>query len=170
MSPFTAPRIPEITPDLVEAARRSPNAWVYAIDPELDPAGSVPPQGIAGAWKTDENGRIVGEFVPNSAYSPSPTALGWPVAETLAERAIQMAIIGLWPSSAVTDALGQSTVYVAAGDNGESFAYTTRQRAGERDVTPVAGGALLGASAGRRIVVDPGLDSTFVIAAETEGS
>lgn len=166
MSPFAAPRVPEITDGLVEAARRSPNAWVYAIDPELDPADSVPPEGIAGAWKTDETGRIVGEFIPNSAYSPSPTALGWPVAQTRVERAIQMAIVGLWPPSAVSDALRESMVYVGAGSAEGMLAYTTRERAGGRDVAAVAGADVLAASRGGRVVIDPESDSTFVIGGE----
>ncbi len=49
-------------------ARQNPGGWVYAIDEIYGPDGAVPPEGIKGAWRVDENGEIVGEFIPNPNY------------------------------------------------------------------------------------------------------
>ena len=52
----------------IEEAKQNPNGWVYEIDERFDPNGAVPPEGIVGAWKVDDNGIIVGAFIPNRAY------------------------------------------------------------------------------------------------------
>ena len=44
---------------------------MYAIDGRYDSDGAVPPQAVKGAWKVDENGNIVGEFIPNPNYVPN---------------------------------------------------------------------------------------------------
>ena len=44
------------------------NGWVYEIDPGFNREDEIPPQSIVGAWKVDENGKIIGEFVPNPNY------------------------------------------------------------------------------------------------------
>lgn len=51
-----------------ELARKHPNGWVYRIDPKYLKSQDVPPEAIVGAWKVDENGEIIGEFIPNSRY------------------------------------------------------------------------------------------------------
>ena len=60
----------EPTPEARDEAKRNPGGWVYAIDGRYDPDGRIPPQAIQGAWKVDENGEIVGEFIPNLNYIP----------------------------------------------------------------------------------------------------
>ena len=54
-------------------ARRHPNGWVYQIDGTFGPDDAVPPEAIVGAWKVDEHGEIVGDFVPNPKYKPQCT-------------------------------------------------------------------------------------------------
>ncbi|MCX5658594.1 MAG: hypothetical protein NTW19_02595 [Planctomycetota bacterium] len=49
-------------------AKRKPNGWVYAIEGNFGPNDGVPPTAIIGAWKVNENGEIVGEFLPNPNY------------------------------------------------------------------------------------------------------
>ncbi len=51
-----------------EAARQSPNGYVYRIAAGLDPDDGIPPEAISGAWKVDEKGEIVGEFIANSGF------------------------------------------------------------------------------------------------------
>lgn len=62
----------EPTSEARAEARLNPGGWVYAIDDRYDPNGAVPPEGIKGAWKVDERGHIVGEFIPNPRYTPAP--------------------------------------------------------------------------------------------------
>ena len=55
-----------------EEARREalmhPNGWLYMIDGNYGPSEFVPPEAIVGAWKVNEKGLIVGDFMPNSNY------------------------------------------------------------------------------------------------------
>ena len=51
-------------------AKAHPNAHVYAIAGNYSATERVPPQAIAGCWKTDANGEIVGEFIPNPNFDP----------------------------------------------------------------------------------------------------
>ncbi len=58
----------EPLPGEVEEAKRHPNGWVYRIEGEFASNDAVPPEAVVGAWKVDADGRIVGEFVPNSKF------------------------------------------------------------------------------------------------------
>lgn len=51
-------------------ARLHPDGWVYEIDSKYDVDGAIPPEGILGAWKVDENGDPTGDFQPNPNYRP----------------------------------------------------------------------------------------------------
>jgi hypothetical protein len=57
-------------------ARRHPGGWVYKIEGGFGPDDPVPPDAIVGAWKVDESGSIVGEFVPNPKYRPRSATRG----------------------------------------------------------------------------------------------
>jgi len=56
------------TKEAIEEALKFPNAYVYVIDSEYDKKEEVPPTAIKGAWKTNENGLIIGDFMPNPNY------------------------------------------------------------------------------------------------------
>jgi hypothetical protein len=56
---------------LLDEARRHPDGWVYEIDPQYDPLGAVPPEGIIGAWRVGRDGHPTGEFTPNPKYRQS---------------------------------------------------------------------------------------------------
>jgi hypothetical protein len=61
----------EITPteDARKEAKLNPNGYVYVIDKAFDNKNEdVPPTAILGAWKVDENGEIIGDFIKNSNY------------------------------------------------------------------------------------------------------
>lgn len=49
-------------------ALKHPNGYVYVIDKEYKDKSNVPPKFILGAWKVNENGIIVGSFIPNPNY------------------------------------------------------------------------------------------------------
>ena len=56
--------------EAIEEALKFPNAYVYAIDDDYNKEDKIPPSAIKGAWKTNEHGIIVGEFIPNPNYVP----------------------------------------------------------------------------------------------------
>lgn len=50
-------------------AKNHPNGYVYAIDPAFDKKDEdVPVSAILGAWKVNEHGDIIGEFIKNPYY------------------------------------------------------------------------------------------------------
>jgi hypothetical protein len=58
-------------PGEVEEAKKHPNGWVYRIKGSFRPEEAVPPEAIVGAWKVDNKGNIVGEFVINPNHQPA---------------------------------------------------------------------------------------------------
>jgi hypothetical protein len=60
----------EVTDEVVQAARKNPNGWVYKIEGSFGPDEYVPPEAVVGAWKVDGNGNLTGEFVNNPNYRP----------------------------------------------------------------------------------------------------
>lgn len=106
---------PPITDSLREHARQNPGQWTYAVDPALEADGSVPTEGIIGAWKVDENGEIDETFRPNEKYRPTPVALKWPEPTDLLDAVTQWAATG-WASPAqVAEVLTEATLYAYAG-------------------------------------------------------
>ena len=61
------------TDELRNEAKLNPGGWVYEIHGEFTPDEDIPPQAIAGAWKVDEQGNIVGDFIPNPNFTGSQT-------------------------------------------------------------------------------------------------
>lgn len=64
-------KIFEITQQVIEEAKKNSSGWVYAIDGKFLPHQAIPPHAIAGAWKVDSNGLIIGEFQTNPKYIPT---------------------------------------------------------------------------------------------------
>ena len=58
----------EITPEVIEAARKNPSGWVYKIEGTFGPDEYVPPEAVVGAWKVDDQGNLTGEFLSNPKY------------------------------------------------------------------------------------------------------
>jgi hypothetical protein len=52
----------------IEEAKQNPGGWVYEIRGSYGPDQHVPPHAIVGAWKVGEDGKIVGEFIPNPNF------------------------------------------------------------------------------------------------------
>jgi hypothetical protein len=75
LSPAASPDTPAPDAAAIAEAKRTPNGWVYAIDGPADPAGTVPPERIRGAWKVNAHGEIEGEFIPNPNYTPGSEAI-----------------------------------------------------------------------------------------------
>lgn len=61
-------------PEALKAeAKTRPGGWVYEIVGEYGPDDAVPPSAIRGAWKIDQDGEIVGDFLPNANFRPAGT-------------------------------------------------------------------------------------------------
>ena len=56
------------TEEAILQARSNPGGWVYEIVGRYNQDDAVPPEAIAGAWKVDETGNIIGEFIPNPRF------------------------------------------------------------------------------------------------------
>lgn len=106
---------PPITDALREHARRNPGQWTYAVDPALEADGSVPQEGIVGAWKVDENGEIDENFRPNEKYRPTPVARKWPEPTDLLDAITQWAATGWAAPAQVAQILADATLYAYAG-------------------------------------------------------
>ena len=55
-----------------DEAKRNPGGWVYKIDGHFPSGTDVPAKNIIGAWRVNDQGKIIGEFIPNPNYSPEP--------------------------------------------------------------------------------------------------
>jgi hypothetical protein len=60
--------------EAIAHARLNPNSWIYQIDGRFAPDEAVPPQAIAGAWRVDHAGKIVGSFIPNPHHATAADA------------------------------------------------------------------------------------------------
>lgn len=58
----------DLSPALVEEAKKRPGGWVYEIVGDYSYDDAVPPTAIRGAWKVDDDGQIVGDFLPNPVF------------------------------------------------------------------------------------------------------
>ena len=59
---------PVISPQAVQEAKQNPGGWVYQINGDYGPDDAVPREAIVGAWKVDEDGNLMGKFIPNPNY------------------------------------------------------------------------------------------------------
>ncbi len=58
----------EPTKEAIAEALNNPNGWVYVLDKAFEDVDDVPREAIKGAWKVNEDGLIVGDFIPNPNY------------------------------------------------------------------------------------------------------
>jgi len=57
------------TQSMIEEAKNNPNGYVYAIKGNYGPNDEVPPEAIAGAWKVDNEGKIIeGSYQANPNF------------------------------------------------------------------------------------------------------
>ena len=70
--PDRGPALKAPAPKAIEEAKRHANGWVYEIEGNYGPDDGVSPQAIRGAWKVNEAGVIVGEFIPNPNFQSEP--------------------------------------------------------------------------------------------------
>lgn len=103
-----------ITQDMRDSAKANPNTWLHILDPAFTPGDDVPPWGVIGSFRVDEDGRIDERFEPNPNWRPSPVSAGMPAPETQLERAMQQARTGYEPEESVLDGVLNATLLVYA--------------------------------------------------------
>lgn len=122
----TSPTTPAITDALRAEARANPGAWVYAIDPGFEGSAEVPPQGIRGAWRSDENGELSEEFTPNPRYLPTPQARGWNQPQSALEHVLQLVLSGYLPDEKLAQEFSSAEVFVFSRPEGGLFVAPAR--------------------------------------------
>lgn len=167
----------EIARDVPASSR--PNSWFRVLDPFFDGVDDVPEHGVVGWYWVGERGELSGEFRRNSAYVPSPAALGFPEPETRAEFLLQCAAAGYTPVESFARALlsGRLPVCASAGGGEISVfedgfgshyvvAYTSLDKVPDSVGALVVEGEMLAAmSAKVAIRVDPGTVMSVTIPA-----
>ena len=117
----TSPTAPAITDALRAEARANPGTWIYAVDPGFEGSANVPPQGIVGAWRSDEEGQLSGEFTPNPSYLATPQARGWMRPRTELERILQLVLAGYQPDEKLASEFASADVFVFSRPEGGLF-------------------------------------------------
>ncbi|MFD3509564.1 type VII secretion system-associated protein [Nocardia sp. NPDC058666] len=107
-------RSPEriITDEIRAEALTRPGGWIYALDPYFESKDNVPPYGIEGAWKVDDDGCVIDHFHVNKNYKPSPITLAMPAPRDPVEAAMQLSATGYGSDREVNRALMNATVFV----------------------------------------------------------
>lgn len=116
-----SPSAPAITDALRAEARANPGTWVYAVDPGFEGSETVPPQGIVGAWRSDESGELSDEFTPNPRYLPTPQARGWSQPGSALERVLQLVLSGYLPDERLAQEFASADVFVFSRAEGGFF-------------------------------------------------
>lgn len=103
-----------ITQEMREHAKSNPNTWLHILDPAFRPGDDVPPWGVIGSFRVDEDGLVDERFEPNPKWRPSPVSAGMPAPETQLERAMQQARTGYEPEESVLNGVLNATLLVYA--------------------------------------------------------
>lgn len=117
------PEAPPITEQMREQARQTPGTWLYIVDPGYQDTGEeVPPEGVIGAYRIDENGEIDEEFQHNEEYQPSDLTFEMPEPTNELEHVLQRIANGEAPDSELPPAVLSSVVLLyATGDDEDSI-------------------------------------------------
>jgi hypothetical protein len=51
-----------------EEVEQNPGGWVYKTEGKFSAKEDIPPDAIVGAWKVDDHGKIISDFVPNPNF------------------------------------------------------------------------------------------------------
>ena len=105
--------------DFVAAARVAPDHWLSVVDRHWRAAdGAEPPAwAVLGRWRSDDHGEIV-EWQRNTAYRPSPDALGWARPVGPADAAAQSVATGYAPEESHVEALTEAELAVCVTEDG----------------------------------------------------
>ncbi|WP_019856386.1 type VII secretion system-associated protein [Actinopolyspora mortivallis] len=121
---------PQITDEMREQAKRTPDSWLYIVDPAYEAAGeNVPPEGVVGAFRIDANGEIDEDFHPNEEYEPKAPTID-PVNEL--ERVLERISTGNAPETELPTAVLAGEVVLYAEHDGDEDLYEAELDDGSR--------------------------------------
>ncbi|MCD0484095.1 type VII secretion system-associated protein [Streptacidiphilus sp. ASG 303] len=116
--------LPEVPPDILEAARLAPDHWIGVVDPAWRGEGPPPDWALVGQWRSGPTGEVE-EWRENPDYRPSPGARGWPEATDEVDGAVQAAAAGWGPAEDVLRLLALAEVSVLLDPAGRPLASRT---------------------------------------------
>ncbi|GAB3546551.1 hypothetical protein J2S53_002917 [Actinopolyspora lacussalsi] len=124
------PYAPQITEEMREQAKQTPNSWLYIVDPAYEASGeNVPPEGVVGAFRIDESGEIDERFHPNDEYEPG-TSTFEPSNEL--ERVLQLIATGHASESELPAAVLAGELLLYAEEDDEDALYEAELDDGSR--------------------------------------
>jgi hypothetical protein len=124
---------PSITEQMREQAKQTPNSWLYIVDPGYEDSGDdVPPEGVVGAYRIDENGEIDEEFQHNDEYEPSELAFTLPEPTNELERVLHRIATGDAPDSDLPPAVLESDLLLYAPDEDDLAVYAAEMSDGSQ--------------------------------------
>lgn len=124
---------PPVTDDMREQARQTPNSWLYIVDPGYQESGDdVPPEGVIGAYRIDENGEIDEEFQHNEEYDPSGLDLEMPEPTNELEEVLNRIATGEAPDSELPLAVVQAELLLYAPSQEDTSIYAAEMSDGSQ--------------------------------------
>jgi hypothetical protein len=124
---------PPITEQMREQAKQTPNSWLYIVDPGYEDSGDdVPPEGVVGAYRIDENGEIDEEFQHNDEYEPSELAFTLPEPTNELEQVLHRIATGDAPDSDLPPAVLESDLLLYAPDEDDLAVYAAEMSDGSQ--------------------------------------
>ena len=125
---------PPITDQMREHARQNPNTWLYIVDPGYEQEDQdVPPEGVIGAYRIDENGGLDEEFQFNDAYQPSELTTSSPEPVNELERTLDRIAEGELPESELPGAvLNAELLLYSPGEDGDDTIYAAEMSDGSQ--------------------------------------
>lgn len=127
------PDAPPITEQMREQARQTPGSWLYIVDPGYQDTGEeVPPEGVIGAYRIDDNGEIDEEFQHNDQYEPSDLTFEMPEPTNELERVLQRIASGEAPDDELPPAVLDATVLLYAAGEDEDAIYAAEMSDGSQ--------------------------------------
>ncbi|MEV4728674.1 type VII secretion system-associated protein [Saccharopolyspora sp. NPDC049426] len=123
---------PPITDEMRAHAKENPNTWLYIADPGYaqDDEGDMPPEGVVGAYRIDENGVIDEEFQFNEQYVPSDLMLHRPEPSNDLERVLDEIADGERPEDDLPQAVLDGEVMLYAPSAEDRNVYTAEMSDG----------------------------------------
>ncbi|WP_399895587.1 type VII secretion system-associated protein [Streptomyces sp. BBFR51] len=114
-------QLPEVPPQIQEAARVAPDHWFGIVDPAWRGEEAPPNWAVVGQYRSDADGKVVA-WQDNPEYRPSPSANGWPDPTDPVDEAIQLAATGYGPEEDVFRLLAGAEVGVLLTPDGSPVA------------------------------------------------
>lgn len=127
------PDAPPITEQMREQARQTPGTWLYIVDPGYQDTGEeVPPEGVLGAYRIDDDGEIDEEFQHNDQYVPSELTFEMLEPTNELERVLQRIAGGEAPDDDLPPAILEAEVLLYAAGEDEDAIYAAEMSDGSQ--------------------------------------